>query len=96
MENIDYLKGDKKFDWASFADNIIPYITDINTKILMKQENNKFEKSNVLHFQRYKQHPLLRSELIKHLQKDNSKNFNEKSRQQLQLLKSSLKDKSRF
>lgn len=36
MENLDYLKGDKKFDWTSFADNVIPFITDINAKNLVQ------------------------------------------------------------
>jgi hypothetical protein len=64
METIDFLKNDdeQKFTWVNFSNRVIPFLTDLQAKKLVRQNMKGFEKSKVLNSIRMDSSPLLRAE----------------------------------
>ena len=54
MEELDFLsEGENKgLNWVNFSNRVIPFLTDVNTKKLVKQYFKGFENSKVLKNQR--------------------------------------------
>ncbi|CDW86215.1 UNKNOWN [Stylonychia lemnae] len=93
MDDLDFLKNDdnKKFNWVDFSNRVIPFMTDLEAKKLVRQNLKSFEKSKILNSIRVDSSQLLKSEKM---EQDENNDSSRRTNERRGLLASHLSSKN--